>query len=378
MATSSPEDPEFRRFVEYLQRSLVDGAEPLAENPDELRNWIHVSRKKLERLAAAGTAVPSALVDEYTRLANNFAPETALDSFHARHIFEPVVAEVTQVCNELRLGPARPVRLINSPAVTPSALAWPTSDSGTDHLLFVGVATSAFCNYWGKAFADLLATLSAKAAPQRLFDVDCRALIRSNMQLLALPIRLSVFFAFHDTLAGFGSVIQKSPAVGYRIELVHAMEVFVVAHEFGHFILEERTGVVSSSQSRAMAEERQADALAFAITRHVGSQTNNWHAFSGAAAVAFFCALDICERARAICTTQSSHSDTHPPSRQRLSAMRKMISDCTHKDEVSRVSEYIEEVEAALNALTLELVSEIELLSNSLNLEATPTDTTAV
>src|SRR6185503_14348115 len=84
----------------------------------------------------------------------------------------------------------------------------------------------------------------------------------------------------------------------YRTQLLTAMEVFVVAHEYAHFLAEERQLQFADAAElpQAKALEFFCDKLGLQIVRQWASPHDNWLAFTGVGPIVFFSALHICEK----------------------------------------------------------------------------------
>jgi hypothetical protein len=120
-----------------------------------------------------------------------------------------------------------------------------------------------------------------------------------------------------------------------KFQLTSAMEVFVVAHEYGHHINRHNAGASAASSvlpDDALRHEFEADRLAWAIARYLGAAgfagrltrvRNTWME-SSAGAVAYLAAADLVRRVREILQTGSAEtrrSQTHPPLDDRLEAL---------------------------------------------------------
>lgn len=350
------EDVELSRYLAYLQRLMTGDGPVVAEPTESISEWISSVRARLQGAAPAGAS--SAIVDAYLELAANYRAKNEFDSFHAAQIFEPVLADVSEACARMGVGPKRSVIHANSPATTVTPTARPSSEA--EHLLFAGAGTFAFCNYWGKAIADLVTALVEITGQACLYSIDLATILSSHRQLLLLPVQLAAYFATHETLLGFGQVTQAPGRLLYRAELVQAMEVFAIGHEFGHFIIEERRGTTDTSGEMSVTEEYEADLLGFVICRNVGSVRDNWLAYSGSGPLVFLQAFRICEDARELLRA-ARLSTTHPPTTQRIDAIEHFIQTSTHPEECERVLPFIEEYQALLHALRVAVGRELEI-----------------
>ena len=134
---------ELQRYIAYLQQSRSTPGWQVPNDPQRLRGWIIQNRARMEDLAAkfGGDAE---VVNEFERQLSEFQPASEFDAFTAKAIFEPVLREVLAAASECSLAPSRKVVFCNDTDVSPSAAVIPSS---SEHLLFAGVGTYAFCNY---------------------------------------------------------------------------------------------------------------------------------------------------------------------------------------------------------------------------------------
>jgi hypothetical protein len=103
------------------------------------------------------------------------------------------------------------------------------------------------------------------------------------------------------------------------------MELFVVAHEFGHHIakhsLEGSAAVDSESNLQSKIDELEADRIAALIVADFGAESQIHAAHSVAGGVVALVGLDLLRRTRSVLSTgrvQQIDSNTHPTLDQRL------------------------------------------------------------
>jgi hypothetical protein len=114
-------------------------------------------------------------------------------------------------------------------------------------------------------------------------------------------------------------LITDTATQAVRYMLLRAVELFALAHEYGHHVM--MHGVASSSSEETtdpFVEEHQADIFARSASIAIGSRENfpNFYAMSGAGGVIILGALDLVRRAKAILETgndQAPPRERHPP-----------------------------------------------------------------
>src|SRR5262249_28059091 len=150
--------------------------------------------------------------------------------------------------------------------------------SAGEHLLFSGLGTMAFCNYWAKAYAGLLHDLSRSALPLTLDRADIPTLARRFPERIKLIARLLLYYGHFGTLLGFGEVPIDVEYEGLRLEILEAMEMFSIAHEIGHFVAEEMrpSGHSSLGRDEAHSLEFFCDQYGQAVCRWYGAENSRW------------------------------------------------------------------------------------------------------
>jgi hypothetical protein len=149
--------------------------------------------------------------------------------------------------------------------------------------------------------------------------------IRSSVKLRKYAAGFLTSFATGDRRAytPMRKVTGKIKTVYWH--LLTASEVFVLAHEYAHHILEHKCGgsasVDDASNELMKAQELAADLVAARIAAHIGVDLKSPHAHLGGGAVLALMAVDILRRAKSVLSTgmeQPFVSDTHPTLKERL------------------------------------------------------------
>jgi hypothetical protein len=201
--------------------------------------------------------------------------------------------------------------------------------------------------------------------------VDLKNCLSHDVSGLLLATRLSIYYAAAGTVLGFGEVNQPSPYTGYRIELLRAMEVFALAHEYSHFLLDERSLRVADEEGNEtnLGFEVFCDAIGLQLSRVWGSENDNWLAFTGAGGIAFFrayetsvnCATELAEYNDQSRPQRKQPDDSHPPPGERALNLIKWAVEKTDSDQREAVETFLVEFDlicSNIGAFVLDTVRE--------------------
>ena len=340
-------NPEIKRYIEYLQGHLLTpGSERFHDHQaflDKLRSYsgpLKVSRPPR-------TDAERALFEKWKVEAVSFQPDLKYDSYTARNIFKPLLDALLAdgAAHELKIN--APVHLV--PSTDLSATPATRSSDGI-HMLFVGLGTSCFCNYWAKAFA-WLSTTCAKINTGPVSENLIKLALAADKGSVELSVRLTWYYRVFNTLAGFGTVAEPELAFHYRMELVSAMELFALGHELGHMWIAEQAETDATFEkllNDPHGTELACDNYGFAVSRSVGSDMQNWSAFSGAGALCFLYAADWCTRPR---TNDVEKASSHPDLETRRNNLIKLAFGNTAPEQRSAVASYLIDFKAYLEYL---------------------------
>lgn len=317
--------PDEHRYVQYLQEQLVadDGWRPIIE------------RLRSELAPSIPEHLRDSTTDVFVRQWNSFEPTTEYDLPATHAIFQPILDDIVAASTAIGLRPVAAIRL----ATSTDMAAGPISRPGTGgHLLFVGPGTSTFCNYWAKVIAWHCDSLVRANGPRPVASrLETKAALRLDARPLALALRLAHRYARDASVVGFGPVEIPEAANGIRHELLVGMETFVVAHEYSHFVAEERLPELSGHNL-----ERFCDALGLQLARNAPAQHSNWSNFVGAGAIAFFAASNFCMELEAIVSNRAvGSSESHPPLLERIAVIAETVPRITDEDQRAAVEVYV-------------------------------------
>lgn len=308
------DERERLRYVESFQKQLVtQGSEGFLAGQ---KLWFERNR---ERLAREFSAINAARPEPASAIPNPFLThrdKTEYDSVFAHQIFTPMLERALKAAAELGYVLHRPATVANSPGVEPTAAALPSTDS---HTLFIGHGTSSFCNYWAKVFAAVIYGVGSLSPSERTPESVVES-IRSN-PIMVPAAKLVLRYASSESLLGFGELKQANHLSAFRLELVEAMETFIVGHEVGHFILHEQfpqdNGMPPGKSAREM--ELECDLIGLRICSKVGQLEGNFSARHLVGPLLLFCMLQLCEDAKdMLCGQSGVVSESHPSVTERI------------------------------------------------------------
>jgi hypothetical protein len=162
------------------------------------------------------------------------------------------------------------------------------------------------------------------------------------------------------------------PNLPYRVQLLHAMETFAVAHEYSHFVAEERFPASGSALGLDQSRELESfcDALGLVICRDCANREDNFLSFAGIGALVFLWAVQLCQTLRALLldsvlqisnsVRRNDQESTHPALADRILAVKTMAMEMTASDQSEWVREFIEEYDRILGAIGGTVIEAVE------------------
>ena len=293
----------------------------------EQLQWVEDNRDLVFAVARGSGAAEGgeeALIDEYKQALLNTSEGSLLDDIHGRQILERVIGEIEHACREHRI----PIRSGVVFGIAPE-LGLRISQSAVletqASIIDVSIPFLTFCNLIAKALARSLP--QHPAGPQVSVSNDPTAV---RAQLQQSPDLVSEWVSIFSSYAEIGwpppgiHHITDTATQAVRYMLLRAVELFALAHEYGHHVMMHGVGSNSSEQTAdPFVEEHQADIFARSASIAIGSteSTPNFYAMSGAGGVIVLGALDLVRRAKVVLETgneQFTPRERHPPFSERI------------------------------------------------------------
>lgn len=328
--TNEDGSKENRRVADLYRRERQKseaeslGIEPI--DPVAHIEWLEKNQEMLAKAARAGGATEAEVpefIKSYRESMRDDPVGSEYDDPHAINIINRVVLNIEAICKRAAIPTREGVVF----GVTPSfgAVANQSPVLTTDaSIIGLSIPFFVFCAAITKAMAKTLVYTRKDA----LLFVDNRP-TSVSAKLISEP---HVVEFWTRILRDFGGNVWppnlEEPSLNadegtIRTDLLTGVELFSIAHEYGHHVL--KHGVVTSTENSENALDQEHDADVFA--RIVGLLNENQHArpspvsASGAAAVLILGALDLVRRANCVLATGSDNPPprkSHPPFRDRI------------------------------------------------------------
>lgn len=321
--------------AEDLRRQFQErhAAKPNAVLPDRARilSWNEIHQDRLLKIAnSAGLEGAAAIagVEAYKALLENTKTRTDYDDPSWEHLIELLCAKIESACIALKLPLKSGVVIGVEPTASFQASQYrvPLTDAS---ILSVGAHLFPLCSVVSKAMARSLIYSESDDGPVVCYDPG-KVLAKVKSDPVLLRYWTSILFSF-ATYYGPQLVpfeLQEPHAANARFQILEAMELFVLAHEFGHHIsasINPKSFPIPSGNSENHTEEYRADFLAGIILVYLGGDPNPTNLFtgSGAGAALLLSVLDMIDRTRTLLVTGRDSiltSESHPSVKDRIAA----------------------------------------------------------
>lgn len=141
--------------------------------------------------------------------------------------------------------------------------------------MLVGAGTATFCNSWVKSVSPIFGALLRKTPrfDRRSVD-DLIAIGKVDGDDIATAVRLAAYYGERGTVIGFREIPIPGEDFYCHVKIMRAMEIFIVAHEYGHFIADERLASTNGPQNAEESRETEffCDALGVSLSQTIASR----------------------------------------------------------------------------------------------------------
>jgi hypothetical protein len=245
------------------------------------------------------------------------------DDPYGHALIRSLVSEITAICEQG--GVAVREGVVIGVSVTDGLHAYQSEVPLTGaSIIDFAMPFTTFCNQ----FAMLLArTLEHNVEGDRM-ALSCdpafvRKALRNDTELRATWVRLFARYAIEGWPQSIPRTGQDTQRLSTRLHMVHAMELFAVAHEYGHHVLLHGLSDSSLPTSDPTQMEHDADGFGRMISIAIGSNAEppNYFEITGAGGVLMLGSLDLVRRTIHVLTTGNTDfppRDIHPPLADRI------------------------------------------------------------
>jgi hypothetical protein len=101
----------------------------------------------------------------------------------------------------------------------------------------------------------------------------------TNGLLTREAIKLALYCKLKGSAVGYGVIEGAAETAPFRLELLRAMETFVIGHEVGHCCFEERRE--RGNELTALEEEAACDQYTWSLSRAIGIRDHSWDCIRG-------------------------------------------------------------------------------------------------
>ncbi|WP_256808760.1 hypothetical protein [Bradyrhizobium sp. Bra64] len=326
------EIPDGRSAAEDYRRQLQRAAALKSGMPaitrDEILRWVRANRPMVLEVAKRSGATESeceAVAEAFANAISQLPSVSELDDPHAILILDKLIERIEAACKKLNvpIGDGVAFGSLREPGLTAQQFAVLQT---TASIIDVSIPFLVFCDLVSKAVSH---TLDPRIVGDNgiKFSLDASAIrekLRSDSSVRAEWIRIVRQYAVTGKPPiGLGEA-PEGPRAELRRSLLDAMEVFAVAHEYGHHSLQHGVGASSSNdiqtKTSAWEDEYQADIFARLISGALAETAADVMLLSGAGSI-ILAGTDLIARARQTLlagTDVVPERDSHPPLAKRL------------------------------------------------------------
>lgn len=345
-----------QRYLEYLQRHIMPQGWDAVFDAGSDAQLMRDSNRWKEDPAYCESKTAK---EHAQKLVDAFTGQTKFDSALTNATFRPIL---TDLLAEADTGPWKKlghVQLLSSTDPGPTPVARPSS---VGHTLLIGKGTMSYCNHWAKVFAPIVVRLFVQEQTFRVrSDTEVETAARGSPDSIALAGALCIYFALFGTTIGFGRVTSLPEHLQYRMELVTAMERFIVAHELSHFIafqeLPGADGMLGDEDAKTI--EQFCDDVGLALSRAAAAEKGCLLGRSGVAPMLFFRTIECADQMRRRMGSPDRSSGTHPTCEERIQLIRRRVLEFDNdKEGLLQMLEFYDAVCSSVLSLATQRIAD--------------------
>lgn len=298
-------------------------------SPEEFFAWVETNTTLLEEIARKnGAEDVGAEVDEYVRLLKRLPRGAPLDDMNVTLILAQVIDRVEAACRRAEVPIREGIAFGLQPALGLEASQ--LAVMGTEaSIITVSQGFLPFCNLISKAVALSMAPDGEGLS----WDRDrVGAHLRDSPDVYRFWMQTLASYALTGALnPGLPMPELTLPQQAMRFQVLKAMELFAVAHEYGHHVLRHGNSAGTDEVRDALQDEHDADSFSrlIGITDGLNADPPNLITASGAGGVLMLGGIELVRRAKACLESgvaKPPPRETHPPLKERLSVIALMDS----------------------------------------------------
>jgi hypothetical protein len=330
--TETPEKMNERQAAEDYRRQLQE-AEARRQGDgtprrDATLQWTRENRSKLLEIARRSGAADKdieTVADEYVKTLLESPPGSDLDDPGATRILRRIIERIEAACSKVEIPKGGGVvygTSVGTGVVARQLRVFQTEVS----IIEATLPFIIFCDLVSKALVHALPEPEINESGAHLtFDSEqITERLRAEKWILAEWVRILVTYAAFGTPPNGLGVAPQGPRLNMRGQLLDAMEVFAIAHEYGHHALDHGVTTSANEEISFFEHEHAADSFARVISLVIGKDENAFFLLSGAGGALILGAIELITRTRTVLTIGQDglpHSTTHPPVAERIRFM---------------------------------------------------------